>query len=225
MNTAGGWIGTAVLVLGVLGIVVPLVFRLSPWLIAVVLLGLLALVFAEGGYRVWRETDQGRTAMLTERDAIQDEMHRRFDAQRYALGFGGVDAMTHPAPHYATGTVELRLRLTNNSDDPLRFEVESMLASIHGRRSGNGSPVLNRGDVIPPHGSMLYMAPTVSGVRIPWGQGTLDVTVKYGPPSGPFRFRTSRRFALRASAVASAAAGRHFDINADLIGEPEIRDI
>lgn len=224
MNTAGGWLGTAVLVLGVLGVVVPLVFRLSPWLIAVVLLSLLALVLAEGGYRVWRETDQGRTAMLTERDAIRDEMHRRFDAQRYALGFDGVDAMTHPAPHYATGTVELRLRLANNSDDPLRFEVESMLASIHGRRSGNGSPVLNRGDVIPPHGSVVYLAPTVSGVRIPWAKGTLDVTVRYGPPSGPFRFRISRRYALRTSQVAGGPPGQTH-IDADLLGEPEIHDI
>jgi hypothetical protein len=132
LNTACGWIGTAVLVLGAAGIVVPLVFHLSPWLIAVVLLSLLALVLAEGGYRVWHAMDQDRRAMMAERDAVKDEMRRRFDAQRYALGFGEVDSITHPAPHYASGTVELRLRLMNNSDDHLRFEVESMLFPFMG---------------------------------------------------------------------------------------------
>jgi hypothetical protein len=169
--------------------------------------------------------DQDRRTIMAERDAVKDEMNQRFDAQRYALGFGAVDSITHPAPHYASGTVELRLTLMNNSDDPLRFEVESMFVSIHGKKSSKGSVILNRGDVIPPHGGVLYMAPTVSDVRIPWNQGTLDVTVRYGPPTGQYRFRTSRRFALRAFGVAEAPPGQHIHINADLIGEPEVRDV
>jgi hypothetical protein len=56
---------TVVLVLGVAaGIAVPQTVHLSLWVTALVLLGLLTLVLAEGAYRVWHESDQGRQAAL-----------------------------------------------------------------------------------------------------------------------------------------------------------------
>jgi hypothetical protein len=71
VNTAAGWAGTIFLALGIVGIAVPLVFHLSYWLIAVILVSLLLIVTAEGGYQVWRESDQAGKAELREggRDA------------------------------------------------------------------------------------------------------------------------------------------------------------
>lgn len=225
LNTTAGWIGTIVLALGVVGVVVPLVLHLSAWLVAVVLVSLLALVLAEGGHRVWRATDTERVARLTERDTARNEIAQRFDRQRYALSFDGIDSSTLLVPHATTGTVELQLRMANNSDDMLRFEIESISVAIQGKKSDDNTPVLNRSDIISPHGSVLYIAPTVDGVRFPWGQGTLEVKVKYGNPAGPMRFRTTRRFALRAYQVADAPPGQRHHVMADLLGEPEVEDI
>jgi hypothetical protein len=70
LNSVAGWVTLIILVLGVAaGIAVPLVFDLSPWLTAVVLMGLFIVVMLEGSYRVWRETDQQRLAALTARSA------------------------------------------------------------------------------------------------------------------------------------------------------------
>ena len=52
-------------------IVVSLVFRLSPLVIAVVLVSLLVLVIAEGNYRVWRETVTEKQDVVTERDVAK----------------------------------------------------------------------------------------------------------------------------------------------------------
>jgi hypothetical protein len=63
LNTVAGWVGTIILGLSVIaGIVVPVLFHLSHWLIAVILVGLLTVVVAEGSYEVWHETDQQRLA-------------------------------------------------------------------------------------------------------------------------------------------------------------------
>jgi hypothetical protein len=75
VNAAAGWAGTILLGLGAIaGITVPLVFHLSHWLIAVILLILLVVVTAEGGYQVWHESDRDRKAAEAERDeARRDE--------------------------------------------------------------------------------------------------------------------------------------------------------
>src|SRR5690349_17559281 len=83
---AAGWVGLIVLILGVgAGIAVPLVFSLSPWLTAVVLLGLFLLTMAEGAYHVWQEVNRQRLAALSERDAAISQIEDRFAALRYAL--------------------------------------------------------------------------------------------------------------------------------------------
>ena len=57
LNGLAGWAGMVVLVLGTaVGVAVPQVYHVSHWLTAVVLLGLLVLVLAEGTYRIWRQT-------------------------------------------------------------------------------------------------------------------------------------------------------------------------
>ena len=62
LTNAAGWLGAAVLLLGTAGIVIPLVFHVSFWLTAVVLLVVLLVVVLEGAYRVWDTTDKDRTA-------------------------------------------------------------------------------------------------------------------------------------------------------------------
>jgi hypothetical protein len=85
LNTAGGWAGTIILLAGAAaGIVVPVVSHISPWLTAVVLLGLLVVVIAEGGYRVWHATDQSRAAAITERNAARAETKRRQSKEQRA---------------------------------------------------------------------------------------------------------------------------------------------
>jgi hypothetical protein len=80
VNSAAGWLGTLFLVLGIAGIAVPLVFHLSPWLIAVILVSLLVLVTAEGGYQVWHECDQEKRAAEKARDKALND--RSVDAAR-----------------------------------------------------------------------------------------------------------------------------------------------
>jgi hypothetical protein len=92
LNTAAGWLGLAVLILGVAaGIAVPLVFHVSPWLTAVILLALLAIVVLEGSYRIWKATDSARESAVADRDAARAEIERQFSAMRYALRRSGVD--------------------------------------------------------------------------------------------------------------------------------------
>jgi hypothetical protein len=225
LNAAAAWVGTIVLVLGFAGIVVPLVLHKPHWVIAVILLALLVLVVAEGSYQVWHRADEDRAAAEAERDSAKAEVARRFDAQRYALVFDSVHSITHPAPHHVWGTVELRLHIDNNSNDPLRFEIEDMSVTIDGQFSPPNAPLLNRGTVIAPHDTVQYLAPTVDQVRIPWQLGNLEVTVCYGPPTGPFLFRTARRWALRHFGVAGAPPGHGDQVSADLLGEPEVEDI
>ena len=71
LNGAVAWVATASLILGIAGIVVSLVFRLSPLVIAVVLVSLLVLVIAEGNYRVWRETVTEKQDVVTKRDVAK----------------------------------------------------------------------------------------------------------------------------------------------------------
>ena len=78
LNTLGGWAGTIILIAGAaVGIVVPVVSHISLWLTAVVLLGLLVLVVAEGAYHVWHITDQDRAEL-----EHQQSDEQRADAAR-----------------------------------------------------------------------------------------------------------------------------------------------
>jgi hypothetical protein len=70
LDSAARVVALVVLILGVAaGITVPLVFDVSPWLTAVVLMGLFIVIILEGSYRVWRLTDQDRRAAAEQRDA------------------------------------------------------------------------------------------------------------------------------------------------------------
>ena len=74
LNSAAGWFSAAVLILGIAGIAVPLVFHLSPLVIAVALVSLLVAVIAEGSYRVWRDTDKEKETSVTELNTANSKL-------------------------------------------------------------------------------------------------------------------------------------------------------
>jgi len=61
LNTWVGWFGLVVLVLGVAaGITVPLVFHVSHWVTAIIIMGAVLVVVAEGSYLEWKDADELR---------------------------------------------------------------------------------------------------------------------------------------------------------------------
>lgn len=64
LNSAASWVGTVVLLLGIAaGIAAPLVFSVSPWVTAVVLMAVFIAVLLEGTYNVWYATEQQRAKL------------------------------------------------------------------------------------------------------------------------------------------------------------------
>ena len=227
LNSAAGWAGTVILLLGAAaGIVVPLAYHLPHWVTAVVLLALLVIVVAEGSYQVWHATDQARTAAATEQDKAVCEIERRFEAQRFALAIDGIDATLHPTNNPSAGGIQFGLVLANNSDEPLRYEIENIRIGTQRRwQSTDDVPPLNRSGIIPPHATAQYPAPVMHGLHQPWQMGELECTVLYGHPSGPPRYRTSRRYRIRASRTVEPRPFRAVRIDAELVGEPGVEDI
>jgi len=94
LNTLAGWAGTIILIAGAAaGIVVPVVSHISSWLTAVVLLGVLVAVVAEGAYRVWHETNQNRATAVIERDAARAEIERQQSEEQRAASARQVEVL------------------------------------------------------------------------------------------------------------------------------------
>lgn len=75
LNTWVGWFGLIVLVLGVAaGIAVPLVFHVSHWVTAVILMGAALVVVAEGSYLEWKATDELRRKADSALDDVRTEL-------------------------------------------------------------------------------------------------------------------------------------------------------
>lgn len=65
LNGAAGWLSLIVLVLGVAaGITMPLIFHVSHWLTAIIVMAAVVIVVLEGSYRVWATTDAERKTAL-----------------------------------------------------------------------------------------------------------------------------------------------------------------
>jgi hypothetical protein len=80
LNSAAGWIGLIVLVLGVAaGIAVPLVYRISHWLTAIVLMGIFIVVVLEGTYSVWRATEEERATLAGSEAGRSGKADLRFE--------------------------------------------------------------------------------------------------------------------------------------------------
>lgn len=126
LNSAAGWLGTVILILGIAGIVVPLVFHLPPLLIAVVLVSLLVLVVAEGSYRAWHDTDEERKQAIAEREAARNEIASQASThQRMAQAKQVHVRRTLGLQPETAGKVYIDVK--NDSEDPIRGLVFSWL--------------------------------------------------------------------------------------------------
>lgn len=77
LNSAAGWLSLIVLALGVAaGITVPLVFHVSHWLTAVIVMAAVVIIVLEGSYRVWAVTDTARKVALESARAKSAESAR-----------------------------------------------------------------------------------------------------------------------------------------------------
>lgn len=216
VNDAAGWLGTIVLVLGVAaGIAVPVLFSLSPWVIAVVLLSLLVLVLAEGTYRVWRVTKQ-------KLDTAISEIESRFSALKYALQISSVSPKC--IYHALSMDVQIGLQLKNNSDEYVRYEVESVSTVIEGSSSSE-SIEFSTSAVIPPHGTDVFMPPEATGVPLAWQRGSLSLTVRYGHASEEPRYQQRWQYAIKAMRSLAAPSSQINEINMALMSPPIIEDI
>ncbi len=75
LNTWVGWFGLIVLVLGVAaGITVPLVFHVSHWVTAVIIMGTVLAVVAEGSYLEWKGADELRRKTEAALEGVQAEL-------------------------------------------------------------------------------------------------------------------------------------------------------
>jgi hypothetical protein len=103
LNSAAGWLGLVVLVLGIAaGVAVPLVFHLSHWITAVILMGVLVVIVLEGSYQVWNETEQQRKAAEGRAEAAQGAVPTTIGGAGGPGGGGGGAAATGPRA-YAEG--------------------------------------------------------------------------------------------------------------------------
>jgi len=223
LNSAAGWIGLVVLVLGVTaGIAVPLVFSLPHWVTAVVLMGLFIAVLLEGTYGVWHATDQKADAALAERDAARSDIKRRFDAMRYALQISGLVPNLIMNPH--TMDVQIGLQINNTSEEYMRYKIECVSTLVEGRRSPDG-PILNVNAIIPPHGTDTFMPPAAPGVPLNWQIGSLSVTVCYGHASGPLRYRRRWEYAMQAMRRHESPPDQVSQVNLAPVNAPEVEDL
>lgn len=216
LNTASGWLSLIILVLGVaVGITVPLVFKLSSWLTAVVLLALLILVFLEGTYRVWH------AANLQRDDALR-EIDRRFSAIRHSLQI--IEVPSNLIYHSSSMDVQIGLKLKNNSDEYIRYEVQSVSTVIGNIRSPDG-PVLATSAIIPPHGTDTFMPPPATGAPLTWEMGSLSFVVRYGDASGQPRYQARWEYAVKAMRNSNFLTSRIVDLNLALLKPQEVEDI
>ena len=75
LNTWVGWFSLVVLVLGVAaGITVPLVFDVSHWVTAVIVMGAVLVVVAEGSYLEWKDADELRQKTKAALEGAQAEL-------------------------------------------------------------------------------------------------------------------------------------------------------
>jgi hypothetical protein len=158
-----------------------------------------------------------------ERDAARDEIERRFAAMRYALQRSGIDYHLNLDPG-GTWSVEVGLKLTNNSAEYLRYEMEDMAVDIEGRVVPDAT-FYNRGIIIAPHGTDTFRYPFIGGLPANWQRGSIKFTVRYGHPSAPLRYRKTQELKLRTSRLFGRPPPHDIQIDADLVSDPEVEDI
>lgn len=190
LYNAAGWLGLVVPILGVAGgIAVPLVFNLTPWLTAVVLMGLFIVTVLEGAYRVWHATEQ-------QWEDSRREIECRFAAMRYALQISDIESNNFLTGPDAMG-IQIKLKIKNNADEYMRYEIESFSLVIEGKTSSSGQ-ILNTSAIIPPHDTNTFTSPAVYGVPHTWQMmGSMSLSIRYGHASGGPHYRKQSEYAVQ----------------------------
>jgi hypothetical protein len=89
VNTLAGWLSLVVLLLGVAaGIAVPLVFHVSHWVTAVIVMTAVLAGTLEGSYLEWKDADTARRAA----ESALEGAHTELEAARRAASETGADA-------------------------------------------------------------------------------------------------------------------------------------
>jgi hypothetical protein len=157
------------------------------------------------------------------RKAAKDELERFVSTMRYALHREAIDYHINLEPD-GTCSVQVGLRLKNNSDVYLRYEIEHMDVVIEGRRVEKPQ-FYNRGVIIPPWNSDTFRYPFIGGIPADWHTGSIKFTVRYGHPSSSLPFRKSQELKLRTSRVLGVSPPNNLRIDADLVSDPEVEDV
>jgi hypothetical protein len=158
-----------------------------------------------------------------ERNVAQDELESRFLALRYALQRGALDYRIELSPD-GTCSIEVGLRLTNNSADYLRYEIESINVVIEGRSVADAT-FHNRGTIIAPGGTDVFRYPFVRGVPYDWHTGFVEFTIRYGHPSSALRFQKKQALNLTASRLVGPTPPHDIHIQADMVRDSDVEDI
>jgi hypothetical protein len=159
-----------------------------------------------------------------ERDVERNEIERRFSTMRYALQRTGIDYHLDLCLEDHTLSVGVGLKLTNNSNEYLRYEIEHMIVIIESK-SVQSPHFYNRGIIIAPHGTDLFRYPFITGVPEDWQAGFIEFTVRYGHPSAPLRYRKSQELSLRVSRFLNQPPPGNIRIDADLIHDPDVEEL
>jgi hypothetical protein len=187
MNSAAGWLGLVVLTLGVAaGIALPLVFHVSHWLTAVIVMAVLWVAVLEGSYRVWAATDRERKAALAQASAKRMASVNSptfWDVQGATLA-GNEITNTYNAPggqHPSgklvamgpgTRIIASEVSVEYGPPPPLPDPLPSTPEERTGLRD-----------------QLLELADTVEAVMAPWGQSRQAVAAQMDVPPDEFMTR------------------------------------
>lgn len=158
-----------------------------------------------------------------ERDDARNEVKRRFAAQRYALQREAVTVHL-VRQQDETWSVQIGLRLKNNSDDPLRYEIERMNVVIAGETDENVQYPY-KGTVIAPQCTDTFRYPFLDGLPERWHEGSVEYAVRYGHPSAPLRYRRSHELRLTTFRSFGKQPPLDIDVENEPVSDSEVEDI
>jgi hypothetical protein len=120
--------------------------------------------------------------------------------------------------------VQAVLKLANDSDGYLRYEVEHIAVVIEGRSVADPE-FYNRGVIIAPHGSDPFRYPFIYGVPVDWHMGSIEFTIRYGHPSARLPFRKSQTLKLSARRLVGQQPPNDLHITEELVKDPDVEDV
>lgn len=190
LNSAAGWLSLIVLALGVAaGVTVPLVFHVSHWLTAVIVMAAVVIVVLEGSYRVWAVTDAERkTALESARAKSAVSVHGPtfWDVKGGAVT-GNVITNTHNAAKEGEGWNSRLIAVESGASIS-----ESEVNVEFGNGRSPGLPELfpsSPDERVRLRDQLLILADEVDAVMAAWGQTRQAVAAQMGIAPDEFMAR------------------------------------